>query len=80
MEEEYKPRELTEAERIGKFLFIHHSHDNFKRKVGGIVYSEKDVIELLKLLGHPEPDWGWYKHDEQWINRREEAIKKREEE
>ena len=45
------------AKEIGKWLFEHHHHDEWD----GIIYEEKDILELLKLLGHPEPDWDWWK-------------------
>lgn len=60
------------AEHLGGLLFSIHSHigefvkdkkhlrkSMVKNKDGGdIIYKEDDLIEVLKVLGLPEPKWG----------------------
>jgi len=49
--ENYKIIE-DESDELNKWLFQHHSHAEIQHVINpeGIVYREKDVIELIKLL------------------------------
>ncbi len=53
-----RPKPLTAIE-LGKELFVIHSHAEFEAEINPeqIVYKEVDIINLLKRLGYPEPDW-----------------------
>lgn len=39
---------------IAEFLIRHHSHDMSRNDT--IIYDEKDVLELLSIVGYPAPD------------------------
>lgn len=47
---------------LAEELFKIHTHAylHFGNEETEIVYREKDIVELLKKLGHPEPDFEGY--------------------
>lgn len=49
---------MIPAEDLGALLFSLHSHVELFTNPDEIVYSEADVIRLLKKLGFPEPVFG----------------------
>jgi hypothetical protein len=61
---------------IARVLFKHHSHlgmylkgeyqeneEEYVENPSLIIYTEDDVVEILKELGHPEPDWTYWDRD-----------------
>lgn len=51
-----RPKPLTAIELANK-LFMIHSHPDIVQGTEGIVYTEEDIVKLLKELGYPDPDW-----------------------
>lgn len=54
-------KEITAIELAGELFKIHtHAAGVSDKNRFDIVYREKDIIELLKKLGYPEPDFEGY--------------------
>lgn len=62
------------GKELGKKLFeIHHHAVIDGDGESCIMYKEEDIINLLKELGHPAPDWDWYKDDPSFKKTEDEA-------
>lgn len=49
-----KIKKPTPKELGGMLFSIHQHHPQTEE----IIYFEKDIIHLLKILGHPKVEWG----------------------
>lgn len=58
----YTPNNQLNPIELAGWLFNIHEHAEglFEENPEQIVYREKDIIELLKKLGYPEPDFEGY--------------------